>query len=71
MVEQFLPLVLVYSRSAAGEFSLRPLELLALDGTIGLPIIKTSLTMAEIYEGLDFDAKIGLDAPPPTGSPWA
>jgi Uma2 family endonuclease len=71
LVEQSLPLVLVYSRSAAGEFNLKPLELLGLDGTIGLPTINNSLTMAEIYEGLDFDAKIRPDAPPPTGSPWA
>ena len=70
LIEQSLPLVLVYSRSDAGEFKLKPLEFEGLDGTITLPTIGTSLTMAEIYEGLDFNADIDPNAPPPTLSPW-
>jgi Uma2 family endonuclease len=56
LVEQSEPLVHVYSRGPHGDFNLCPQEVSGLDGTVELPAINLSLTMSEIYEGLELDA---------------
>ncbi len=53
LVEQRAPLVHVYSPGPHGDFNLRPQEIRGLDGTVELPAIAISLTMTEIYDGLD------------------
>jgi len=53
LIEQKAPLVDVYSRGPHGDFSLRPQEIRGLEGIVELPAIGISLTMAEIYGGLD------------------
>ena len=53
LVEQRAALVHVYSRGPHGDFNLRPREIRGLDGVVELPAIGISLTMTEIYDGLD------------------
>ena len=53
LVEQAEPLVHVYSRGPHGDFNLRPQEATGLHGTIDIPTINLSLTMSEIYDGID------------------
>ncbi len=53
LVEQRAPLVHVYSRGPHGDFNLRPQEIKGLDGMIELAAIGISLTMTEIYDGLE------------------
>jgi Uma2 family endonuclease len=53
LVEQRVPIVHVYSRGPHGDFNLRPQEIRGLDGIVELPAIGISLTMTEIYDGLD------------------
>jgi Uma2 family endonuclease len=55
LIEPSQPLVHVYSRGPHGDFLLRPQEILGLDETVELVEVSLTLTMAEIYEGLDFD----------------
>ncbi len=70
LVEQSEPLAHVYSRGPGGDFMLKPEEIEGLDGTIALPAVGISLTMAEVYESLDFEAEPDADALPPTPRPW-
>lgn len=53
LIEQRTPSVDVYSRGPHGDFNLRPQLIRGLDGVIELPAIGISLTMTEIYDGLD------------------
>jgi Uma2 family endonuclease len=53
LVEQRTAIVHVYSRGPHGDFNLRPQETRGLDGMVELPAIGISLTMTEIYDGLD------------------
>jgi len=55
LIEQDEPLAHVYSRGAHGDFNLRPAEIRGLDGVVDLPAVGLSLTMHEIYDGLEFD----------------
>ena len=57
LVEPSQPLVHVYSRGPHGDFLLRPQEVRGLDGNLELPAVPLTLTMAEVYEGLDFDTE--------------
>jgi len=70
LVEQSEPLVHIYRRGATGDFDLNPQEISGLEGSFELPAIGVSMTMAEIHEGLDFEAEIDADAPQPTRLPW-
>jgi Uma2 family endonuclease len=70
LVEQSEPLVHVYSRGASGDFTIGPQEIRGLDGTFELPAAGISMTLAEIYEGVAFDAEVDPEALPPTRSPW-
>ncbi len=54
LVEQSEYPVHVYSRVRTGDFIIKPQEIRGLDGTFGLPAIGISMSVAEIYEGLDF-----------------
>jgi len=56
LVEQDQPLVYVYGRAPHGEFSVIPREIEGLDAVIDLPSIGISITMAEVYEGIIFEA---------------
>lgn len=71
LVEQSAPLVHVYSRGETGEFRLRAQEVQGLDGVVELPAVQVSVSMAEIYEGMEFDPEVLAALPPPTPSPWA
>lgn len=53
LVEQAEALVHVYSRGTHGDFNLRPIEVRGLDGMVELPAIPLSLTMREIYDGVE------------------
>ncbi len=53
LIEQRTPVVDVYSRGPHGDFNLRPQAIRGLHGVIDLPAIGISLTMTEIYDGLD------------------
>jgi hypothetical protein len=53
----------VYSRVGTGDFIIKPQEIRGLDGTFELPAIGISMSVAEIYEGLDFNVEIDADAP--------
>ena len=64
LVEQSAPLLHVYSRGESGEFKLRPQEVRGLDGVVELSAVGVSLSMAEIYESLDFDSAIEAEAVP-------
>ncbi len=71
-VEQLSAVAHVYSRGPSGDFMLKPAAINGMDGTIALPAIGLTLTMAEVYESLDF-ADPDADAPspsPPTPRPW-
>jgi Uma2 family endonuclease len=67
LIEQDEPLVDVYSRGPHGDFSLRPQEISGLDSIVELPAIGISLTMSEIYDGLEFEPA-AIDEPPPASS---
>lgn len=54
LVEPSEPLVHIYDRHSGGDFSLWPRELRGLEGAVELPAIGLTLTMAEVYEGLQF-----------------
>ena len=54
MVEQDEPLAYVYSRAHHGEFSVIPQEIKGLHAAIELPSVAIALTMAEVYEGIEF-----------------
>lgn len=56
LVEQSVSLVHVYSRGPHGDFNLRPQEIRGLDGVVELPAVGITLTMAEIYDGLEVEA---------------
>jgi Uma2 family endonuclease len=51
-------LVHIYDRGAAGDFSLRPREVRGLGGAIELPSVGLTLTMAEVYDGLDLPGDV-------------
>ena len=70
LVEQSEYLVHVYSRVGTGDFIIKPQEIRGLDGTFELPAIGISMSVARLYEGLDFNVAINADAPQPTSSPW-
>jgi len=70
LVEQSEPVVHIYSRAATGEFMITPREIRGLDATFELPAVGISMTMAEVYEGLNFEIERTADSPPPTRSPW-
>ena len=53
LIEQSVLLVHVYSRGPHGDFNLRPQEIRGLGGVVELPSVGISLTMAEIYDGLE------------------
>jgi len=55
LVEQMEPLVHVYSRGPHGDFNLRPIEVRGVDGVVELPAISLSLTMREIYDGVELE----------------
>jgi Uma2 family endonuclease len=55
LIEQRAPLVHVYSRGSHGDFNLRPQEIRGVDGVVELPAVGISLTMHEIYDGLEPD----------------
>jgi Uma2 family endonuclease len=59
LIEQDEPRVYVYSRGPHGQFLIRPADVSSLDGVVELPAIGVLLTMAEIYEGLEFAAPRG------------
>jgi Uma2 family endonuclease len=61
LVEQVEPLVHVYSRSTIGDFIIKPQETRGLDGAIELSAVGISITMAEIYEDLDFSEQDEFD----------
>jgi Uma2 family endonuclease len=54
LVEQAEPLVHVYSRGDNGDFFIRPLEIKGLDSSFELPAVGISISMSEIYDGLDY-----------------
>lgn len=54
LVEPSEPLVHVYTRRLNAEFDLRPEEIRGLEATVELPRVPLTLTMAEIYEELEF-----------------
>jgi Uma2 family endonuclease len=54
LVEPSQPLVHIYSRGPHGDFLLRPEEIRGLDEAIELPGVPLTVTMGELYEGLDF-----------------
>jgi Uma2 family endonuclease len=56
LIAQTEILVFVYSRGAAGGFSLRAQEYRQLQDTVELPRVGLSMTLAEIYEGLPLEA---------------
>jgi hypothetical protein len=62
LVEPSQPLVHVYSRGPHGDFLLRPQEIRGLDESIELAEVSLTLTMAEVYVGLDFDDVQGVPA---------
>jgi Uma2 family endonuclease len=65
LIEQGAPLVHVYSRGPHGDFNLRPQEVRGLTGVVELPAVGISLTMSEIYDGLELDgAGDDLEAAP-------
>ena len=43
-----------YSRGPHGDFNLRPEEVRGLSGVIHLPALGITLTMLEVYDGLEF-----------------
>jgi Uma2 family endonuclease len=55
LLEQRQPLVHVYSRGPHGDFNLRPQEIRGLEGVVELPAVGISLTMSEIYDGLELE----------------
>ena len=55
LLEQRQPLVHVYSRGPHGDFNLRPQETRGTVGVVELPALGISLTMTEIYDGLELD----------------
>ena len=65
LIEQGAPLVHVYSRGPHGDFNLRPQEIRGLTGVVELPAVGISLTMSEIYDGLELD---GADEALETGA---
>jgi Uma2 family endonuclease len=65
LIEPSQPLIHAYSRGPHGDFLLRPQEIRGLDETVELAEVSLALTMAEIYEGLDFDFP-SEDAPEPS-----
>ena len=69
MVESSEPLVHVYHRGPHGDFSLRPQELRGMDGRIELPATDLTLTMTEIYDGLDIDMEVEAEPAEDTRSP--
>jgi Uma2 family endonuclease len=54
MIETTLPRVVAHERAADGQFAVQVYE--GLDASIDLPAIGTSLTLAELYERVDFAA---------------
>ena len=70
LVEQSEYPVHVYGRVGTGDFIIKPQEIRGLDGGFELPAIGISMSVAKIYEGLDFSVEIDADAPQPTQSPW-
>ncbi len=61
LIEPSQPLVHVYSRGPHGDFLLRPQEIRRLDEAMELPSVSLTLTMAEVYDGLDFDLRLGAE----------
>jgi Uma2 family endonuclease len=53
MIEPSEPLVHIYHRGPHGDFNLRPQEVRGVDGSIELRSVGLTLTMTEIYDGLD------------------
>ena len=71
LVEQSAPLIYLYSRGETGDFRLRAQEVEGLEGVVELPAIQVSLSMADLYEGVELDPEVLAALPPPTPSPWA
>jgi Uma2 family endonuclease len=63
-------LVHVYSCAGTGDFIIKPQDIRGLDDTFELPAIGISMSVAEIYEGLDFNVETVADPARPTRSPW-
>jgi Uma2 family endonuclease len=55
LVEPSEPLAHIYDRGPHGDFNLRPREVLGLEASVDLPVVGLTLTMAEIYDGLEID----------------
>jgi Uma2 family endonuclease len=53
LVEPSEPLVHIYHRGPHGDFNLRPQEVRGMDASIELNAAALTLTMAEIYDGID------------------
>jgi Uma2 family endonuclease len=68
LVEQSEPLVHVYSRARTGDFIIKPEEIEGVEGSLDLPAIGISISMAEIYENVDFGDNVPIE--PPTPIPW-
>lgn len=65
LIEPDEPLLHVYSRGPHGDFNLHPQEIRGLNGTVTLQAVGITLTMREIYDGLelaDVPADPGSDA---------
>jgi Uma2 family endonuclease len=70
LIEQSEPLIHVYSRGAGGDFIIRPEETAGLSDVLTLPALGISLSLHEIYDGIDIDVAANPYAPPPTPRPW-
>lgn len=55
VIEQGELLVHLYSRGPHGDFNLCPQEVRGLDGVVELPAVGISLTMSDIYDGIEPD----------------
>jgi Uma2 family endonuclease len=63
LVEPSEALVHVYHRGPHGDFILRPAEVRGLDASFSLAAVGLTLTMSEVYDGLDLaDAGVSVEA---------
>ncbi len=70
LVEPSEPVVHVYRRGANGKFMIEPQEITGLDGRFELPAVGLTMSMAEVYETIQFDMAARVQHEAPTSSPW-